>query len=205
MCIRDRPCTTPEQNRSVRVLVTGGTGFVGGWTAKAIADAGHSIRFLVRNPARLQTSVAKLGADVSDYVVGDITDRVSVREALRGCQAVVHSAALVATDPRQTHEMLTTNMQGAQNVLGQAVELGLDPILHVSSFTAPVSYTHLDVYKRQATCSGIEAGRCVRSRQIRAQISVPRALQPARMVSDLDLFSQGYSLVNAAMRLASRA
>jgi nucleoside-diphosphate-sugar epimerase len=126
----------PLQNRTMRVLVTGGTGFVGGWTAKVIADAGHSIRFLVRNPARLQTSVAKLGVDVSDFAVGDITDRVSVRDALRGCDAVVHSAALVATDPRQTAEMLTTNMQGAQNVLGQSVELGLDPIIHVSSFTA---------------------------------------------------------------------
>jgi dihydroflavonol-4-reductase len=120
----------------MRILVTGGTGFVGGWTAKVIADAGHSIRFLVRNPARLDTSVAKLGVDVSDFAVGDITDRVSVRDALGGCDAVVHSAALVATDPRQTAEMLTTNMQGAQNVLGQSVELGLDPIIHVSSFTA---------------------------------------------------------------------
>lgn len=120
----------------MRVLVTGGTGFVGGWTAKAIADVGHSVRFLVRNPDRLQTSVAKLDVDVSDFAVGNITDRVSVRDALRGCDAVVHSAALVAVDPRQTNEMLTTNMQGAQNVLGQAVELGLDPIVHVSSFTA---------------------------------------------------------------------
>lgn len=124
------------QNRTMHVLITGGTGFVGGWTAKVIADAGHSIRFLVRNPDRLQTSVAKLGVDVSDFAVGDITDRVSVRDALRGCDAVVHSAALVATDPRQTNQMLTTNMQGAQNVLGQSVELGLDPIIHVSSFTA---------------------------------------------------------------------
>jgi len=120
----------------MHVLITGGTGFVGGWTAKVIADAGHSIRFLVRNPGRLHTSVARLGVDVSDFAVGDITDRVSVRDALRGCDAVVHSAALVATDPRQTNEMLTTNMQGAQNVLGQSVELGLDPIVHVSSFTA---------------------------------------------------------------------
>ena len=120
----------------MRVLITGGTGFVGGWTAKAVADAGHSVRFLVRNPDRLHTSVAKLGVDLSDFAVGDITDRVSVRDALRGCDAVVHSAALVATDPRQTAEMLTTNMQGAQNVLGQSVELGLDPIIHVSSFTA---------------------------------------------------------------------
>jgi nucleoside-diphosphate-sugar epimerase len=120
----------------MHVLITGGTGFVGGWTAKAIADAGHSVRFLVRNPDRLQTSVAKLGVDVSDFAVGDITDRVSVRDALHGVDAVVHSAALVAVDPRQTNEMLTTNMQGAQNVLGQSVELGLDPIIHVSSFTA---------------------------------------------------------------------
>src|SRR5690242_11563596 len=120
----------------MRVLITGGTGFVGGWTAKALSDAGHSVRFLVRNPDKLQTTVAKLGVDVSDFAVADITDRVAVREALRGCDAVVHSAALVATDPRQTNEMLSTNMQGAQNVLGQAVELGLDPIVHVSSFTA---------------------------------------------------------------------
>ena len=120
----------------MHVLVTGGTGFVGGWTAKAVADAGHSIRFLVRTPEKLQTTVAQLGVDVSDFAVGDITDRVSVREALSGCDAVVHSAALVATDPRRTAAMLATNMQGAQNVLGQSVELGLDPIVHVSSFSA---------------------------------------------------------------------
>ncbi|BCO60465.1 SDR family NAD(P)-dependent oxidoreductase [Mycobacterium intracellulare] len=120
----------------MRVLITGGTGFVGGWTAKAVFDAGHSVRFLVRNPAKLQTTVAKLGVDTSDFAVADITDRVAVRDALQGCDAVVHSAALVATDPRQTPQMLATNMQGAQNVLGQSVELGLDPIVHVSSFTA---------------------------------------------------------------------
>ncbi|WP_211696877.1 NAD-dependent epimerase/dehydratase family protein [Mycobacterium spongiae] len=120
----------------MRVLVTGGTGFVGGWTAKAIADAGHSVRFLVRSPARLETSVAKLGVDVSDFAVADIADRHSVREALTGCDAVVHSAALVATDPRENAKMLSTNMAGAQNVLGQAIELGIDPIVHVSSFTA---------------------------------------------------------------------
>lgn len=120
----------------MHVLVTGGTGFVGGWTAKAIADAGHSVRFLVRNPAKLQTSIARLGVDVSDFAVADIADRPAVREALKGCDAVVHSAALVATDPRENARMLSTNMGGAQNVLGQAVELGLDPIVHVSSFTA---------------------------------------------------------------------
>lgn len=120
----------------MRVLVTGGTGFVGGWSAKAIADAGHQVRFLVRNPDRLHTSVGQLGVDVSDHAVGDITDRASVLQALKGCDAVLHSAALVATDPSQTAKMLSTNMNGARNVLGGAAELGLDPIIHVSSITA---------------------------------------------------------------------
>lgn len=118
------------------MLVTGGTGFVGGWTAKAIADAGHRVRFLVRDPAGLQAGVARLGVDVSDHVVGDITDAESVRAALHGCDAVVHAAAVVATDPRAAQQMLTTNSAGARNVLGGAVECGLDPIIHVSSFTA---------------------------------------------------------------------
>src|SRR5690242_62587 len=120
----------------MQVLITGGTGFVGGWTAKAIADAGHSVRFLVRNPDRLHTSVAKLGVDISDYAVGDITDRDSVMRALDGCDAVLHSAARVADDPRQTAQMLSTNMDGTRNVLGGAANHGLDPIVHVSSFTA---------------------------------------------------------------------
>ncbi|QLL07239.1 SDR family NAD(P)-dependent oxidoreductase [Mycobacterium vicinigordonae] len=120
----------------MHVLVTGGTGFVGGWTAKAIVDAGHSVRFLVRKPERLATSAAALGVDTSDYAIGDIKESESVRKALEGCDAVVHSAALVATDPRQTPQMLATNMEGARNVLGQAVQMGLDPVVHVSSFTA---------------------------------------------------------------------
>jgi dihydroflavonol-4-reductase len=159
----------------MRVLVTGGTGFVGGWTARVIAEAGHSIRFLVRNPTRLETSVAKLGVDVSDFAVGDITDRVSVRKALQGCNAVVHSAALVATDPRQTSEMLTTNMSGAQNVLGQAVELGMDPIVHVSSFTA-LFYPNLETLRADLPVVGGTDG----YGQSKAQVEIyARGLQDA--------------------------
>ncbi|MBB4854405.1 nucleoside-diphosphate-sugar epimerase [Mycobacteroides chelonae] len=120
----------------MRVLVTGGTGFVGGWTAKAIADAGHQVRFLVRKEARLHTTVATLGVDVSDYAVGDITDRSSVEAALDGCDAVLHSAAMVSTDPKEAEPMMAINLEGTRNVLGTAVNRDLDPIVHVSSITA---------------------------------------------------------------------
>lgn len=120
----------------VRVLVTGGTGFVGAWTAKAVAEAGHHVRFLVRDPARLVTSVAELGVDITDYVQGDIADESSTAAALDDCQAVIHCAAMVSTDPRQAQTMMRTNRDGGRNVLGAAAERGLDPIVHVSSFTA---------------------------------------------------------------------
>lgn len=120
----------------MRVLVTGGTGFVGGWTAKAMAEAGHQVRFLVRKEARLHTTVATLGVDVSDYAVGDITDRASVEAALDGCDAVVHSAAMVSTDPAEADRMMAINLEGTRNVLDAAVDRGLDPIVHVSSITA---------------------------------------------------------------------
>jgi nucleoside-diphosphate-sugar epimerase len=120
----------------MRVLLTGGTGFVGAWTAKAVVEAGHQVRFLVRDPARLATSAAQIGVDTGDYAVGDIADADSTAAAMDGCNAVIHSAAMVSTDPRQADNMLRTNLDGARNVLGVAVDRGLDPIVHVSSFTA---------------------------------------------------------------------
>lgn len=120
----------------MRVLITGGTGFIGGWTALAVARAGHDVRFLVRDPSRLAGGPGSLGVDVSDAVVGDIGDAASVARALQGCDAVVHAAAVVAMDPSQADAMARTNLAGAHHVVGQAVAAGLDPVVHVSSTTA---------------------------------------------------------------------
>lgn len=119
----------------MRVLVTGGTGFVGGWSAAALVEAGHEVRFLVRDPDRL-APLAVLGLDVSDHLVGDVTDTGAVREALEDCDAVLHCAAMVATDPRHDATVQATNLAGARAVLGAAVEAGLDPVVHTSSITS---------------------------------------------------------------------
>lgn len=120
----------------MKVLVTGGTGFVGAWTARAIVDAGHQVRYLVRTPAKLVDVAEALALDTADHVVGDITDAAAVRAALEDCDAVVHCAAVVALGPDAAEEMSRTNLAGAHNVLGQAVDLGLDPVVHVSSLAA---------------------------------------------------------------------
>ena len=121
---------------AMRILVTGGTGFVGAWTSRAVQDAGHQVRFLVRDPAKLAVSAGALGVTTSDHVVGDMTDAEAVRRALDGCDAVVHCAAVVALDPAAAGRMARANLAGAGNVLGLAVERGLDPVVHVSSIAA---------------------------------------------------------------------
>lgn len=120
----------------MRVLVTGGTGFVGAHTVKALADAGHTVKLLVRDPARIEPALGPLGVAGVDHAVGDVTDLGSVARGLEGCEAVVHCASVYSNDPRRTKEITATNLAGARAVLGQAAERGLDPIVHVSSIVA---------------------------------------------------------------------
>ena len=83
-------------------MVTGGTGFVGAHSTKALVDAGHQVRLLVRDPARIDATLRPLGVDDRpEFVVGDLVDGGAVREAVSGCSAVLHCAAVVALDRRR--------------------------------------------------------------------------------------------------------
>ena len=143
----------------MRVLVTGATGFVGSHAAKAIQDAGHTVRALVRTPAKLETVTARVGVDVAslETSVGDIRDADAVADAVDGCDAVVHAAAVVSIDPADEAEISDTNFAGAQNVLDTAVGAGCDPVVHVSTGEAlfpfqtdPVTTDHPVGTARQA-------------------------------------------------------
>jgi dihydroflavonol-4-reductase len=120
----------------VKVLITGGTGFIGAHTTRAVVEAGHSVRLLVRNPDRIKESVAPLGVDIDDFVVGDVRDEQSVATAMDGCDAVVHAAAEVSVERRRAADVLATNPRGTEIVIDTAVKRGLDPIVHVSSVAA---------------------------------------------------------------------
>jgi nucleoside-diphosphate-sugar epimerase len=136
----------------MRVLVTGGTGYVGAYVVDALRSNGHDVRLLVRNPARLATTVEAIGVDLAavEVAIGDMTDRASVEDALGDIDAVIHCAAVVAALNRSDAEAtVATNVAGTRNVLDAALEAGCDPVIHTSSVaalftkTAPVIHSDL--------------------------------------------------------------
>jgi dihydroflavonol-4-reductase len=120
----------------MKVFVTGGTGFVGSHSVKAIVDAGHEPRLLVRSRGRLVAALEPLGVGGVEHVVGDATEPASVRTAMEGCDAVLHAAAVYSYDVREAGRMRAVNAQVTAVVLGAARDAGLDPIVHVSSYVA---------------------------------------------------------------------
>ncbi len=120
----------------MRVMVTGGTGFLGSHSVVALLKAGYDVRLLVRSETKMRRLFAQHGVEIKDFVVGDVTDDASVARALEGCDAVIHSAAMVATAKKYADLVHRTNVGGTKSVINQALDKGIERIIHVSSVTA---------------------------------------------------------------------
>lgn len=119
--------------KPLRVLVTGATGLAGSHTVRALLDAGHAVRAFVRSPEKAQRVFAEHEGSL-EITKGDIGDAASVESALQGCDGVVHCAGVVAVDSANDPQaLIKTNVTGVRNVIGTAVDQGLQRIIHVSS------------------------------------------------------------------------
>ncbi|MBK1661191.1 NAD-dependent epimerase/dehydratase family protein [Paracraurococcus ruber] len=112
-----------------RVMLTGGTGFLGSSIARALVGAGHAVRALAR-PGTPRDVLA--GVPV-EFCPGDLTDAASLSAALRGCSALIHCAAdyrIWVPDPAR---MAAVNVTGTEAVMRAALAEGCRRVVHVSS------------------------------------------------------------------------
>jgi farnesol dehydrogenase len=114
----------------MKIMVTGASGFLGGRAARRLAQAGHGIRALVRDPERWTDR-----PEGAETIVGDLRDAESVRRAAEGCDAIFHAAALVKMWVRDRRQFDRVNVQGLGHVIEAARETGAR-LLYVSSFIA---------------------------------------------------------------------
>jgi len=112
-----------------KVLVTGGTGFLGVHLVRALVQRRYDVRVLTRDPARVRGQT-HLPVEI---VAGDITSPQDVRRAVEGCQGVFHLAAKVTLSAKEADEVFAVNVEGTRNVMEAALETGVRRVVHVST------------------------------------------------------------------------
>jgi UDP-glucose 4-epimerase len=118
----------------VKALVTGGGGFIGSHLVEALARAGHAVRVLDNFATGRRENLLALDADV-ELVEGDIQSYERVHNAIRGCEVVLHQAALPSV-PRSVQDPLTSsasNVTGTLNVLLAARDSDVRRVVYASS------------------------------------------------------------------------
>jgi nucleoside-diphosphate-sugar epimerase len=117
----------------MKVLVTGGSGFLGSHVAEQLVHAGHTVRALVRKSSNRKFLSTLPNVELAE---GSVEDRKSVDEAMKDIDAVVHSAGLVKA--KSEEEFFACNTQGTANLLEAAIAHApkLRRFVHVSSLEA---------------------------------------------------------------------
>jgi farnesol dehydrogenase len=112
----------------MRILLTGGTGFLGRAVARALAGRGHDLVRFSRTACR-----SGLGGPAID---GDVRDASALARAADGCDAMVHAAALVSIWRRRRQDFDDVNVGGLRNALTAAAAARMKRIVYTSSFLA---------------------------------------------------------------------
>jgi nucleoside-diphosphate-sugar epimerase len=141
----------------VRVLITGGLGFIGAWTARTLLERGHDVRvFDLTDRRELFDAITGERGRGVEMRTGDITDAHAVDVAVEDCEAIVHLAAVLIPTARQDPLLgARINVLGTLNVFEAAKRAGVRGIAFASSAAVfgpddgihPEPRTHYGAYK----------------------------------------------------------
>ena len=115
-----------------KTLVTGGTGFVGVHLVRELAGRGDELRLLVRESSNTDL----LEGIEFERATGDVTDRDSVRKAMKGIERVFHVAGTTSMRTRARDRVVEVNVGGTRNVMEEALRAGVTRAVLTSSSSA---------------------------------------------------------------------
>src|SRR6185437_5118469 len=125
------------------VLVTGGTGFLGGWCGIELLRRGYAVRTTVRNVERaddVRASFAAAGERADgrlSIVAADLNADDGWAQAVAGCDYVLHVASpFPPAQPKDPDELIVPARDGALRVLGASLDAGVKRIVMTSSVAA---------------------------------------------------------------------
>ncbi|HUA74900.1 MAG TPA: NAD-dependent epimerase/dehydratase family protein [Solirubrobacteraceae bacterium] len=126
-----------------KVLVTGGTGFLGGWCAAELVRRGYEVRTTLRNLARaddVRASLAAAGVEAGDrlsFAAADLGADDGWSEAVAGCDHVLHVASpFPPAQPKDPDELIVPARDGALRVIRAGLDAGVQRIVMTSSVAA---------------------------------------------------------------------
>ena len=113
----------------MRIFLTGATGFIGTHLVRRLAQTEHEMVCLVRETSDVST-LEEVGATL---VRGDVTDKDSVLEGMRGCDWVANLANVYSFWEPDKRVYTEVNVEGTRNVMECALEMGVTKVVHVST------------------------------------------------------------------------
>jgi nucleoside-diphosphate-sugar epimerase len=128
--------------QSETVLVTGGSGFIGGWCIIELLRRGYTVRTTVRDLAREASVRASLAAlaqagDALSFHAADLMSDAGWDEAMTGVDHVLHVASpLGVAEPKNADELIIPARDGALRVIGAAIKAGVRRVVMTSSVAA---------------------------------------------------------------------
>ena len=116
----------------MKVLVTGGTGFVGSQIVAALVRRGDTVRVLHRATSNL---IMLEGLPV-EHFLGDVLEPEAVARAVAGCDLVFHVAAVASYWRAQRKQLYQVNVEGTRFVMEACLAAGVSRVVHTSSVAA---------------------------------------------------------------------
>jgi nucleoside-diphosphate-sugar epimerase len=118
------------------IFLTGGTGFFGSYLLTELVRRGYPVRALRRENHQLPFYLAPEIAQKAEWVYGDILDVCRLDDHLKGCNCVIHAAALISFYPEDKRKLFKINIEGTANLVNAALENNIPDFVYISSVGA---------------------------------------------------------------------